>query len=134
MSLLGELPGLVLVVKAAFKEAEHPRGVDGKWTSGEGGQTSYEHHPDSGPHQRQGKDRHAKGGQGMNWVLKPKRLAIYERDGKACAWCGVKAEDGNQLTLDHLTPHAHGGSNHESNLVTSCLTCNSHRKDAKVND
>lgn len=32
--------------------------------------------------------------QGMNWIRKDKRLAIYMRDGMACVYCG--------LTLDHL--------------------------------
>jgi len=65
--------------------------------------------------------------QGMNWIRKEKRLAIYLRDGLACAYCGSSVEDGYQLTLDHLTPYSEGGSNHESNLVTCCSKCNSSR-------
>jgi len=65
--------------------------------------------------------------QGMNWIRQDKRLAIYLRDGLACCWCGDTVENGSQLTLDHLVPHAKDGSNHESNLVTSCLRCNSSR-------
>lgn len=76
---------------------------------------------------RQIRDRHAKGGQGMNFVRKEKRLAIYLRDGLACAYCGEGVEDGAKLTLDHLTPHCQGGSNRESNLVTACHRCNSSR-------
>lgn len=65
--------------------------------------------------------------QGMNWIRQEKRLAIYLRDGLACVWCGAKIEDGARFTLDHLKAHAHGGSNHESNLVTACERCNSSR-------
>jgi hypothetical protein len=65
--------------------------------------------------------------QGMNWIRQEKRLAIYLRDGMACAYCGASVEDGTKLTLDHITPYVKGGSNHESNLVTCCLTCNSSR-------
>lgn len=65
--------------------------------------------------------------QGMNWIRQEKRLAIYLRDGCACGWCGAKAEDGAQLTLDHIVPYVKGGSHHEANLVTSCHRCNSAR-------
>jgi hypothetical protein len=82
-------------------------------------------------------DRHSKSngqGQGMNWIRKPKRLAIYLRDGLACCYCGLGVEDGAQMTLDHVTPHSLGGSNHESNLVTCCHTCNSSRGNRSVED
>jgi hypothetical protein len=82
------------------------------------------------------KDRHAKSsgqGQGMNWIKKPKRLALYLRDGMACTWCGAKAEDGAKLTLDHLVPHSHGGSNEADNVTTTCHTCNSARGNRDVN-
>ena len=65
--------------------------------------------------------------QGMNWIRPEKRLAIYLRDGLACAYCGATIEDGARLTLDHLTPHSMGGKNHESNLVCCCHRCNSAR-------
>jgi hypothetical protein len=65
--------------------------------------------------------------QGMNWIRQEKRLAIYLRDGCACAWCGATVEQGAKLTLDHVVAHSRGGSNKESNLVTSCLRCNSAR-------
>lgn len=65
--------------------------------------------------------------QGMNWIRQDKRLAIYLRDGLACAWCGDSVECGAQLTLDHLTPHSKGGTNEATNLVTCCHRCNSTR-------
>jgi hypothetical protein len=68
----------------------------------------------------------------MNWIRQEKRLAIYLRDGLACAYCGDSVENGAKLSLDHLTPHSKGGSNHESNLVTCCTRCNSSRADRPV--
>ena len=68
-------------------------------------------------------------GQGSNWIRKDKRLAIYLRDGLACAYCGAAAEDRKPLSLDHLLPCSQGGGNHEGNLVTCCLSCNSRRQD-----
>jgi len=65
--------------------------------------------------------------QGQHWISDHKRLSIYLRDGLACCYCGATIEDGARLTLDHLTPHSLGGSNHEGNLVTACLKCNSSR-------
>lgn len=60
----------------------------------------------------------------MNWIRQDKRLAIYLRDGLACAYCGDSVEGGAQLTLDHVRSHNGGGHNDESNLVTACLRCN----------
>lgn len=73
------------------------------------------------------RDRHVNGGQGMNWIRREKRLALYLRDGLACGYCGEGIEDGARLTLDHLTPHSQGGSNAATNLVTACHRCNSSR-------
>ena len=74
----------------------------------------------------------AKRTQGMNWIRKEKRLAIYLRDGLACCYCGQSIEDGARLTLDHLTPYSKGGGNDATNLVTSCLICNSKRGNRSV--
>ena len=65
--------------------------------------------------------------QGMNWIRQTTRLAIYLRDGMACAYCGHAVEDGASLSLDHLIPHSHGGSNEATNLVTACERCNKSR-------
>lgn len=72
------------------------------------------------------------GWQGMNWIRQSKRLAIYLRDGLACAYCGHSVEDGASLSLDHLKPASKGGSNHESNLVTCCERCNKSRGNRSV--
>jgi 5-methylcytosine-specific restriction endonuclease McrA len=63
----------------------------------------------------------------MNWIRQVKRLAIYLRDGLSCCYCGESVEDGASLTLDHVLPVIKGGTNHESNLVTSCVRCNLHK-------
>lgn len=63
----------------------------------------------------------------MNFVRQSTRLAIYLRDGLACAWCGHSVEDGAQLSLDHLTPYSLGGGHESANLVTCCTRCNSSR-------
>jgi len=70
--------------------------------------------------------------QGSKWIRPEKRLAIYLRDGMACAYCGRGIEDTDespQLTLDHITPRSKGGSNEATNLITACVRCNSRRKD-----
>jgi hypothetical protein len=69
---------------------------------------------------------------GMNWIRQEKRLAIYLRDGLACAYCGLCVENGAKLTLDHYTPRSEGGSNDAVNLVTACHRCNSARGDRGV--
>ena len=71
---------------------------------------------------------------GSKWIRPEKRLAIYLRDGLACVWCGYGVEDGERFQLDHLTPHSCGGSNDETNLVTSCARCNCSRQDRALED
>lgn len=69
---------------------------------------------------------------GGKWCHPTTRLSIYLRDGLACAYCGATVEDGAILSLDHLTPHSHGGSNAATNLVTACKRCNSSRGNRSV--
>ena len=40
----------------------------------------------------------------MNSISKPKRVALYLRDGLGCVYCGESVEDGANLTLDYLRP------------------------------
>jgi CRISPR/Cas system Type II protein with McrA/HNH and RuvC-like nuclease domain len=69
----------------------------------------------------------AENSNGMNWIRITKRLSIYLRDGLSCGYCGQSVENGAKLTLDHIVPHSKNGSNHETNLITACSTCNSAR-------
>ena len=69
---------------------------------------------------------------GGKWCRNEKRLAIYLRDGIACAYCGSGVENGVPLQLDHVIPHSLGGSNHENNLVTACRKCNASRGNRSV--
>lgn len=70
--------------------------------------------------------------QGSKWIRRERRLAIYIRDGFACAYCGATLEDGATLTLDHIIPHSNGGSTQSDNLITACRKCNSARGDRNV--
>jgi len=70
--------------------------------------------------------------QGSKWIRRERRLAIYMRDGLACAWCGASIEEGATLSLDHIVPHAKGGSTQSDNLITACRKCNSSRGDRLV--
>lgn len=72
--------------------------------------------------------------QGMNWIRQDKRLAIYLRDGLACAYCGQSLEAGARLTLDHVRAFVLGGRHHESNLVTACEHCNLSKNDRQLDD
>lgn len=68
---------------------------------------------------------------GSKWIRPDKRLSIYIRDGFQCLYCGrdLRNETPDQLNLDHLLPRSAGGSNHETNLITSCKSCNCSRQD-----
>lgn len=67
-----------------------------------------------------------------SWIRPETRYAIYERDGFLCVWCGQTPDS---LTLDHLFPRAHRcRDNDPRRLVTSCVHCNTSRKDHGVGD
>ena len=69
---------------------------------------------------------------GAKWIRRERRLAIYMRDGFACLYCGYGIDQGVTLCLDHFKPRSKGGSNHSSNLITSCMECNNRRQDRPV--
>lgn len=53
------------------------------------------------------------------------RRRVFRRDGHRCVFClGWGSATHRKLTLDHVIPLARGGTNEESNLVTSCERCN----------
>lgn len=66
-----------------------------------------------------------RGWQGSKWIWPSTRLAIYDRDGFRCIWCGSAMRP---LCLDHLQPVADGGTNETDNLVTACFDCNNDRR------
>lgn len=69
--------------------------------------------------------------QGSKWIRPDKRLAIYLRDDCRCIYCGRDHTMGAVLTLDHVVACELSDTpdNSESNLVTSCLSCNSSKQD-----
>jgi len=56
--------------------------------------------------------------------------ATLEAFGHQCAYCGV---EGEELTKDHKISLRHGGTDHPTNLIPACRSCNS-RKGAKSDD
>lgn len=56
-------------------------------------------------------------------VSKRLRFEILRRDNHACRYCGRSAPE-VQLTVDHVTPVALGGTDSPENLVTACTDCN----------
>ena len=51
------------------------------------------------------------------------RLAVLQRDGWRCHWCGRPANE-----ADHLVPLHLGGATTAENLVASCRRCNAGRR------
>lgn len=54
-----------------------------------------------------------------------RRQWIFERDGFACLLCGAL----DNLTIDHVIPRAHGGTNKPENLQSFCWDCNHNKGD-----
>jgi hypothetical protein len=59
---------------------------------------------------------------------KKNRDKIIERDGHKCFYC----ESVDVLTIDHIVPVAHGGSDTASNLITCCHSCNSKKNKKRL--
>lgn len=65
-------------------------------------------------------------------VSKELRFKVLCRDNFTCQYCGRKAPDA-ELEVDHIYPVSKGGKAREDNLVTSCISCNSGKKDFVYN-
>ena len=75
---------------------------------------------------RSSKGKCRKRGHPSGWIRPEKRHRIYLRDDWTCVYCYTyRAGDFQHLTVDHVKPRSKGGSNHHSNLVTACRSCNS---------
>jgi len=61
------------------------------------------------------------------------RLALVERDGPRCVWCGEVTEvvsspkNGRDATIEHMLPKKWGGLFVPRNLAISCSDCNNRR-------
>jgi 5-methylcytosine-specific restriction endonuclease McrA len=54
------------------------------------------------------------------WFRPATRKRIIARDGGQCLKCTTT----EQLTIDHINPHAEGDKNRDDNLQTLCVKCN----------
>lgn len=70
---------------------------------------------------------------GSKWIRPTTRTRIELRDSYTCVYCGCQLRPGT-ATLDHVLATELGGSNDPSNLVTSCISCNSAKQDKTVSD
>lgn len=61
------------------------------------------------------------------------RHNIYEHYKFKCSYCGERKKT-EELNLDHVVPRAQGGISSWTNLVPSCLPCNSIKKDGRLGD
>jgi 5-methylcytosine-specific restriction endonuclease McrA len=59
------------------------------------------------------------------------RSRIFTRDNYTCQYCG---EHGGRLECDHVVPVSGGGGNDESNLKTSCFSCNRSKHTKSINE
>lgn len=75
---------------------------------------------------REGKKRTTSNDHYRGRIPKARRYRVFSRDYYRCVQCGER----ENLTLDHVIPVAHGGTNDECNLQTMCEPCNN-RKGSK---
>ena len=56
------------------------------------------------------------------------RNNVFRRDNYVCQYCKRRFLS-HQLNLDHVHPRSRGGEHTWSNVVTSCLPCNTRKRD-----
>lgn len=78
---------------------------------------------------RREKDRERKRQLGQKWH--DLRLAVIERDGCVCLYCGEETQD---IHVDHIFPLSRGGPSELSNLTVACAKCNISKKDKTVGE
>lgn len=69
----------------------------------------------------------------MYWIKPSIRNAIRVRDNSRCAYCNRHVPK-KQRSLDHVEPRSKGGCDDHWNLVLTCKSCNSQKKDRSLND
>lgn len=67
---------------------------------------------------------YVRGLSGRRNVVKMTRKNIMLRDNYTCQYCGRKGNP-SDLNIDHVVPKGQGGKSEWTNLVTTCITCNS---------
>lgn len=66
-------------------------------------------------------------------IPKALRFDVFKRDSFKCQYCGSAAPE-FVLHIDHILPHAKGGTNDITNLITSCLACNLGKSDKVLDE
>jgi len=61
------------------------------------------------------------------------RKNIYQRDNYTCQYCGAKPKT-KDLNIDHVVPRSKGGRNSWTNLVCSCIKCNTKKADKTLKE
>ncbi|MCL5972797.1 MAG: HNH endonuclease [Ferrimicrobium sp.] len=59
----------------------------------------------------------------------PTKRAIFARDHHRCQYCGAPAEN-----VDHVIPRSRGGQHRWDNVVASCRSCNSRKRDRMLSE
>ena len=59
--------------------------------------------------------------------IKFTRSHIYKRDSYTCQYCG-RTRTQKDLNFDHVTPKSNGGRTSWDNIVTSCYSCNTKKR------
>lgn len=65
-------------------------------------------------------------------VPKRMRFVVMQRDKYRCRLCGLSADDGVRLEVDHKVPVAKGGKTTPENLWTLCHPCNNGKSDSDL--
>ena len=60
----------------------------------------------------------------MKKGVKFSRINVYSRDDFTCMYCGEKMPSMKHLNRDHVLPRVQGGKTEWTNIVTSCIKCN----------
>ncbi len=57
------------------------------------------------------------------------KLKVIRKYDFKCIYCKTEGSNNNYLTVDHVFPKGHGGTNAQNNLACCCRDCNRKKKD-----
>lgn len=80
-----------------------------------------------------GDERHTPRTRKRRAISKTLRFEVFKRDAFTCQYCGGKAPE-VVLHVDHIEPHAKGGSDEMVNLITACAACNGGKGARRLSD
>jgi 5-methylcytosine-specific restriction endonuclease McrA len=79
-----------------------------------------------------GCDRRARAKGSPGGFLRGDLYQLFKSWNHCCAYCGTPRSRHTRITIDHVRPMAHGGTNFITNIAPACYSCNSSKQNCDL--